>query len=112
MELADDDLAVVELRDDLEPGPHGFEGAAELLQRNLPQDLVAPGCSAITLLLRKPIDQVSKPLRHPCLPRHQVPTTLKPLARAAIPRAASCVANTRSAENDSRHSMAVARWMA
>src|SRR5713101_4710865 len=100
MKLADDDLAVGELRDDLEPGPHGFEnpaqradvhvvlafhlgdgglvhaqrpgefhlrktqGQAELLQRNLAKDLIAPGRGAIALLLRKTRDQVGKPLRH------------------------------------------------
>jgi len=42
----------------------------------------------------------------------QVPTTLKPLARAAMPSAESCVANTRSEVEDSRQSIAVERWMA
>src|SRR5262249_53269846 len=46
-------------------------------------------------------------------PRYAPPITLKPHDRAAMPSATSCVASTNSASMfSSRHTMAVARWIA
>src|SRR2546428_13700677 len=38
------------------------QGEAELLQRNLAKDLIAPGRGAVALLLLQTADQVGKPL--------------------------------------------------